>query len=105
MQQSKKDDNQDQDDSQQQKLRVFSPGDIVGLYQSDRHQSRAEKTSSDGIVYKVTNDELVIAFNDAIIEEAVSLPSPNQSEPNPSHFFDTPIGRFEAAIIGGATCQ
>ena len=61
---SKKDANEEHQESQQQKLRVFSPGDIVGIFQSDRHNNSVEKGSADGIVYKVTNDELVIAFNE-----------------------------------------
>ena len=51
---------------EQQKLRIFSPGDIVGIYQSDRHHGSGsnEKGSVDGIVYKVNNEEIVIAFNE-----------------------------------------
>ena len=52
----------------QSKLRTFSPGDIIGLYQSDRHHNNNstgnDKGSADGIVYKVNNEELVIAFNE-----------------------------------------
>ena len=48
----------------QQKLRIFSPGDIVGLYQSDRYNGASGGNSVDGVVYKVTNEELVIAFNE-----------------------------------------
>ena len=45
------------------KIRRFSPGDIVGIYQSDA--SKSEKAdSADGIIYKVNNDEIVVSFNE-----------------------------------------
>jgi len=53
---------------------VFSPGDIVGVYQSDRHSNTVDKGSADGIVYKVTNEELVIAFNEMHEFEAMKQP-------------------------------
>ena len=42
------------------KMRKFSPGDIVGIYQS------GEKTDdkAEGIVYKVRHDEIVVSFNE-----------------------------------------
>ena len=50
----------------QSKLRTFSPGDIVGLFQSDRHQgsNTTESGRAEGIVYKVSDEELTIAFNE-----------------------------------------
>ena len=42
------------------KLRRFSPGDIVGIYQS------GEKTDekAEGIIYKVHHDEIIVSFNE-----------------------------------------
>lgn len=44
------------------KVRTFSPGDIVGLFQSGK-QGNGSDDSCEGIVYKVNNFELTIAFN------------------------------------------
>ena len=46
------------------KLRVFSPGDIVGLYQSNRHNESGQSGGVEGVVYKVNNEEIVIAFSE-----------------------------------------
>jgi hypothetical protein len=48
------------DDDEASKLRKFSPGDIVGIYQS------GEKTDdkAEGIIYKVNHDEIVVSFNE-----------------------------------------
>jgi ATP-dependent RNA/DNA helicase IGHMBP2 len=47
-----------------QRIKTFSPGDIVGLFQSDRSAKGGEQEKVDGIVYKITNDEIVVAFNE-----------------------------------------
>lgn len=45
----------------QAKLRVFSPGDIVGMYEA----GQSDKTpSAEGIVYKVNEEEISIAFRE-----------------------------------------
>ena len=64
----------DEGEGLQQKLRIFSPGDIVGLYQSDRSQSSSERGCVDGIVYKVNNEEIVIAFNEMHEFESMKQP-------------------------------
>ena len=48
------------------KMRKFSPGDIVGVFQSQGQANggQANSDNADGIVYKVTNDEIVISFNE-----------------------------------------
>ena len=52
-------------DKQQSKLRTFSPGDIVGLFQSDRQTgNQADGSKAEGIVYKVSQEVLTIAFNE-----------------------------------------
>ena len=62
-----------QNDEVQSKLRVFGPGDIVGLFQSDRHHHGGENGNRvDGLVYKVNYEEIVIAFNE--MHDFVSLP-------------------------------
>ena len=62
-----------QNDDVQSKLRVFGPGDIVGLFQSDRHHHGGENGNRvDGIVYKVNYEEIVIAFNE--MHDFVSFP-------------------------------
>jgi len=47
-------------------MRKFSPGDIVGVYQSVGSQKgeAVHGESVDGIVYKVHHDEIVISFNE-----------------------------------------
>ena len=55
---------------------MFSPGDIVGLHESDRYNNNGSNGSIEGIVYRVTNDELVIAFNqmhDTVSHDTVLL--------------------------------
>jgi len=44
------------------KLRKFSPGDIVGIFQSAGQVGTTD--SADGIIYKVTNEEIVVSFNE-----------------------------------------
>ena len=40
---------------------MFSPGDIVGMYEAGQQQ---KVPSAEGIVYKVNDDEIVIAFSE-----------------------------------------
>lgn len=61
------DGNEEKDDRDSvSKLRKFSPGDIVGVFQSQgqANAGQANSDNADGIVYKVTNDEIVISFNE-----------------------------------------
>jgi len=41
-------------------LRKFSPGDIVGIYQSGSDSGE----SVEGIVYRAHHDEIVVSFNE-----------------------------------------
>ena len=64
-----------QTDELQSKLRVFGPGDIVGLFQSDRqHHGGNSGDRIDGIVYKVNYEEIVIAFNEMHDFESMKQP-------------------------------
>lgn len=53
-----------QQDEDTQRTRTFSPGDIVGLFQSERQAKSGDQEKVDGLVYKVSNDEIVVAFNE-----------------------------------------
>lgn len=47
-------------------LRRFSPGDIVGVFQSSGAKTigQEEKESVEGIVYRVNNQEIALSFNE-----------------------------------------
>lgn len=42
-------------------MRVFGPGDIVGLFEAGQAQ---RAPSAEGIVYRTSGDEITIAFNE-----------------------------------------
>ena len=44
------------------KLRIFSPGDIVGLYESGGGQQKI--TSAEGTVYRTSDEEVTVAFSE-----------------------------------------
>jgi len=47
------------------KFRKFTPGDIVGIFQSEGGGKGTDKgESADGIVYKVLRDEIIVSYNE-----------------------------------------
>ena len=42
-------------------MRVFGPGDIVGLFEAGQAE---QAPSAQGVVYKVNYDEITVAFNE-----------------------------------------
>ena len=46
----------------QSKLRIFSPGDIIGVYEAGGQGDKGP--SAEGIVYKVTGQEIIVAFTE-----------------------------------------
>ena len=62
------------DDNENVKIKTFSPGDIVGLFQSDRNAKDSSDSKIDGIVYKVANDEVVVAFNEPVEPDQLKQP-------------------------------
>lgn len=52
-------------------MRVFGPGDIVGLFEAGQAQ---KAPSAEGIVYKTTGDEITVAFNEMQDFEAFKQP-------------------------------
>lgn len=51
------------DDDTASMLRRFSPGDIVGLFQSGYGKEPGQE-GAEGVIYRVSNKELVISFNE-----------------------------------------
>jgi hypothetical protein len=44
-------------------MRVFTPGDIIGLFQSEKAGGSDLETIG-GIVYKVNNEEIILSYNE-----------------------------------------
>jgi hypothetical protein len=54
-------------------MRVFTPGDIIGLFQSEKAGGSDLETIG-GIVYKVNNEEIILSYNE--MHEFESLKQP-----------------------------
>jgi hypothetical protein len=54
------------------KLRIFSPGDIVGLYESGGGQQKI--TSAEGTVYRTSDEEVTVAFSEMQPYEEMKQP-------------------------------